>query len=243
MYNVQEQHFADFKKYEAEKATRSNANASTSLHHRTGTRLRLGTAGGTRTTGTGTQENDHEDQLVTKKKRQVPIDIAIGKLHVLTQAEFENSLVEMLVEDMQPLATVERPGFRKFCRRCIPQVHLMSRRTAGRRLDAMYDEAKTKFINELTKVRWMSCTADLWSSHKRSYIGVTVHYIDSKVLEMRSAVLSCRRFKGSHTGNEIGLKLQALFKEFKIANKIQNVVTDNAANFAKAFSLFQAAVV
>ena len=84
----------------------------------------------------------------------------------MTQAEFENSLVEMLVEDMQPLATVERPGFRKFCRRCIPHVHLMSRRTAGRRLDAMYDEAKTKFINELTKIRWMSCTADLWSSHK-----------------------------------------------------------------------------
>jgi hypothetical protein len=59
---------------------------------------------------------------------------------------------------------------------------------------------------------------------------------------MVSSALVCRRFKGSHTGAEIGKMLAAVFKEFNIQWRVQNVITDNASNFAKAFSLFQKAV-
>ena len=40
------------------------------------------------------------------------------------------------------------------------------------------------------------------------------------------------------TGIAIGEMLYSIFKEFGIAAKVQNVVTDNAANFTKAFSLY-----
>jgi len=40
-----------------------------------------------------------------------------------------------------------------------------------------------------------------------------------------------------HTGVAIGEIMYSIFKEFGIAAKVQNVVTDNAANLTKAFSL------
>lgn len=172
----------------------------------------------------------------------MPIDMALAsraKMRVLSQEEFENALVEMLVEDMQPLGTVEQTGFKKFCKRILPpELTLISRRTVGRRVDALYKDAKEKFIQELASVRWVSCMADMWSSHKRSYLGLTVHYICPRTLRMKSSVIACRRFRGSHTGRDIGIKLAAILKEFNISSKVQNITTDNVANFAKAFTLF-----
>lgn len=158
----------------------------------------------------------------------------------ITQAEFEMQIVYMLVEDMQPMAIVERSGFQKFCSVCLPQYALPSRRTVARRLDDVYKVEKKKMVDALEKARWVSATADIWSSHKRAFMGITVHFVDSDTLKMVSSALACRRFKGAHTGEAIGKMIYAIFKEFGIESKIQNVVTDNASNFAKAFALFQA---
>ena len=84
----------------------------------------------------------------------------------------------------------------------------------------------------------MSATADIWSAHKRSYMGVTLRYVESETLKMASCHLACRRFRGAHTGIAIGEMLYSILKDFGIAAKVQNVVTDNAANFTKAFSLY-----
>ena len=138
---------------------------------------------------------------------------------------------------------VERIGFIQFCKQCLPNYTLISRRTVGRRLNQLYEEHKNKLINTLTSVRWVSCTADLWSAHKRAYLGLTVHFIDDKTLQMCSNVLACRRFRGSHTGEAIGHMLSNLLKEFGISKKTLDFVTDNAPNFAKAFSLFKATTV
>jgi hypothetical protein len=189
---------------------------------------------------------DTEEPQTSKCKKlvQVPIDLQIKygsqipPKKVLSQSEFEEELIKMLIRDMQPLATVERPGFQQFCERCLPDYELLSRRTAGRRLYAMYEEHKKRLIEKLTSIRWVSCTADLWSAHKKAYLGITVHFIDDKTLQMHSAILACRRFKGSHTGDAIGHMISDLLREFGISKKVQNIVTDNAANFAKAFHYF-----
>ena len=156
-----------------------------------------------------------------------------------SQSAFEYHLVKMLIEDMQPLATVERRGFKRFCSLFLPRYSLPSRRKATRRLHELYEEEKAKLIDSLVKVRWVSATADIWSAHRRAYMGVTLHYVDPDTLTMVSSTLACRRFKGAHTGEQIAKCLASIFKEFKIESKLQNVVTDNAANFAKAFTLYQ----
>lgn len=86
----------------------------------------------------------------------------------------------------------------------------------------------------LEAVRWVSATADIWSFHKRAFIGVTFHYVDPVTLKIVSSALACRRFKGKHTGIEIDQKLASIPKEFNILSKVLNVVMDNASNFVKA---------
>jgi len=85
----------------------------------------------------------------------------------------------------------------------------------------MYLVEKEKLIAKLTTVHWMSATADIWSAHKRSYMGVTLHYVESETLKMASCHLACRRFRGAHTGMAIGEMLYSIFKDFGIAAKVQ----------------------
>lgn len=194
-------------------------------------------------TGTGT---DH-DAKKAKVYSQVPMDSALNsgsashtssKPKVASQKAFEDQLVRMLIEDMQPLSTVERHGFRKFCSLLLPGYAVPSRRSTSRWLHELYAVEKEDMFKTLADIHWLSATADIWSAHKRAYMGLTLHYVDPTTLAMASSTLACRRFKGSHTGIEIGKMLYSIFKEFKITSKIQNVVTDNASNFAKAFTLY-----
>ncbi|KAL3244794.1 hypothetical protein MRX96_018596 [Rhipicephalus microplus] len=69
----------------------------------------------------------------------------------------------------------------------------------------------------------------------RSFLGVTVHYIDEESLERRSAALECQRLSGHHTYDAIATVLHAVFVEYKNLHKICVVITENGSNFVKAF--------
>ena len=76
-------------------------------------------------------------------------------------------------------------------------------------------------------------TADIWSTKHRSYIEVSVHWINAATLERESGVMGCFRFYGSHTLTE---KLDAIQREYgKSKKKIVATVSDNGSNFLKAF--------
>jgi len=145
----------------------------------------------------------------------------------------------LVVDDIESLSVGQRFGFSRFCAKYIPKYKLPSRRTVGRRLDDLYDEKKHSLLEKLKDVKWTSLTADSWSAHRKSFMGVTLHFIEPKTLEMMSYALGCRRFKGSHTAKAICVLLSDMIVEFQLTNKVENIVTDNAANFAKAFTLFQ----
>ena len=90
----------------------------------------------------------------------------------------------------------------------------------------------------LSKAHSKICvTIDLWSSRQmRSYYGVTGHFITDWTLY--SVMLACTRFSGSHTGDAIADTFQDhVTSSFEISEKISHVVTDNASNMLKVFSL------
>ena len=95
-------------------------------------------------------------------------------------------------------------------------------------------------IEELKHVQYVSVAADLWSSHKRGFLGLTVHYIDAERLERVSHVLACRRFRHSHTGQQIAAVMAGIMDEFQLTSKVTACITDNAANMAKAVTLLDA---
>lgn len=95
---------------------------------------------------------------------------------------------------------------------------------------------KVARIKEQCKAAHYYClTADIWSSRHRSFMGVTIHWLDKNLLR-HSAVLTVQRFKGTHDFEKITDMLLEIFNRYEIVReKITCIVTDNGSNFVKAF--------
>lgn len=93
---------------------------------------------------------------------------------------------------------------------------------------------------ELSNTEHVSVTVDIWSDRRmRGFLGVTVHYMekDEESLQLKSNLLSFDRFKGSHTAERICKQFEAACDEFDIKDKVDYIISDNAANMRKAFTV------
>jgi len=45
----------------------------------------------------------------------------------------------------------------------------------------------------------VSTTVDVWTAYHRSFLGMTVHWIDSDTLKRCKAAIACARMMGRHT--------------------------------------------
>lgn len=57
------------------------------------------------------------------------------------------------------------------------QLHHLSARTLIRRIDVSYKNKMEKIKNKISNAKYVCTTADIWSSHSRRFIGVTVHWV------------------------------------------------------------------
>jgi hypothetical protein len=79
----------------------------------------------------------------------------------------------------------------------------------------------------------------IFSLEKRSFLGVTCHWISSTNLNRISTALACRRLKGSHNCVKISDLINEIHLEFSLnPTKIIATVSDNDSNFVKAFKTF-----
>ncbi|XP_029053853.1 uncharacterized protein LOC114881280 [Osmia bicornis bicornis] len=102
----------------------------------------------------------------------------------------------------------------------------------------MYVDNMCDVKEELKTVEFVCTTADIWSGRRRSFFGVTAHWITPN-LKRKSAALACRRFPGMHAFDKITELLHNIHAEFGLnGEKIVATITDNASNFAKAFKIF-----
>ena len=99
-----------------------------------------------------------------------------------------------------------------------------------------YQEVMDHVLALLDSATQISVTLDLWSNRQmRSYIGITAHFVSCWTLH--SAMLSCNRFIGRHTGERIYDEYETTMELFKITSKVKHVITDHASNMMKAFNL------
>lgn len=75
----------------------------------------------------------------------------------------------------------------------------MDRKTLKRRIFTKFDDMKEAFIEQFISVLDICLTIDIWSCNRRSFLGVTAHWIvvSGGKVERRSAALACRRFRGN----------------------------------------------
>lgn len=89
----------------------------------------------------------------------------------------------------------------------------------------------------LEKTLDICTTADMGTTHRRSYIGMTAHWLGDD-LKRPSACLAIRRVKGRHTFDIIAAAINEIHKEFKILSNANLMITDSGSNFLKAFKIF-----
>lgn len=160
---------------------------------------------------------------------------------VCSQEQFEKNIVEYFIHSMISFRTIEDPYFLKiFTDLDISNtgLKLISRRTLIRRIDNYYENQINQIKSELEEVPYVCTTIDIWSGKKRSFLGVTAHWI-KKDLKRKSVALVCQRFKGTHSFDHISELILGINRDFGLTTqKLVASVTDNGSNFVKAFRVF-----
>lgn len=154
-----------------------------------------------------------------------------------SKTTIENSLVDWIVEGMHCFSEVERPSFKKLWS-TLTNVQLMSRKTLVKKIDDAYTIMIEDINQSLASIDHVCITADCWTVHYKSFIGVTCHWIDSKTLERKNVGLACSRVLGRHTYEVVGKHISDVLLRFKIQNKVSLTITDSGSNFIKAFKTF-----
>ena len=143
--------------------------------------------------------------------------------------------MDFFVSNMLALNIVDSPSFVSLVKTLNPKKTVMSRRTLGRRIEDSHKELEQRVIKLLETVPWVATTADCWSAHHKSYLGMTAHWLDPVTRTREHAVLAFSRLRGHHTSDVLAQAMVGVHAKFNIQQKVTRTTTDNASNFVKAF--------
>lgn len=134
---------------------------------------------------------------------------------------------------------VQKRSFREMiCRFARRDVYIPSTSFFMSAMNESYNTMITKMKTTINRVEYVCVTCDVWSSRAQSYLGMTLHYIESD-FSRKSLLLAFTQLQGRQTYQELACEMFAVFKKFEIPNgKITNIVTDGGSAFCKAFKIF-----
>ncbi|MGH0132117.1 UNVERIFIED_CONTAM: hypothetical protein FKN15_048756 [Acipenser sinensis] len=153
------------------------------------------------------------------------------------QLRATNALADYIADTITPLSHVDHPSFRIFVEALDPSYNVPCSKTLSRVcLPAKHGSVHSHLVTLLRSAPSVCVTVDVWSSRQmKSFLGITGHFIlDWKLYDV---LLASKRFKGHHTGDNIGVVFEETINQFGIKGKITNVITDNASKMKKAFRL------
>lgn len=140
---------------------------------------------------------------------------------------------------MKPISTCEKPSFKALVTGLSNDNFIPNRRAINHELLYKYTTYVSDLTETISKQMYVCVTTDIWSSLNKSYLGMTLHYIEERTFQRFSYALACRRIEGSHNYINIAKCISEIMKCYKIdVSKISHTVTDNASNFGKAFRVY-----
>lgn len=92
----------------------------------------------------------------------------------------------------------------------------------------MIADCKQNLKEIFKNIDFMCATSDIWSHSNRSFIAVTLHWINDNELNLNSAFVACKRFEGRHTNERVAENLSEIFAEYEINGKVIFITTDVA---------------
>ncbi|CAI5682826.1 unnamed protein product [Oreochromis niloticus] len=179
--------------------------------------------------------NDGDEQS-GKDTAPPPLKQAILSTPAITQRRVNSLVFDFIVNEVQPFSTVENTSFRKMVEGLSGGRSPVCRKTLMTHIEKTFPKMKEAITEILLHTQHVCTTADIWTAHHRSFIGITCHWIESDTLDRKSAALACERIRGRHTYDVIAAKISQVHAEFQIQGKVSATVTDNGSNFVKAFN-------
>lgn len=152
--------------------------------------------------------------------------------------ELNHAVAYFLAKDMQPLYTVEKPGFQKMIAKLNPRYKLPSRKHfSHQEIPRLYNQVKETVVNpKLSQIDFFCATTDLWTSRAtHPYLSYTVHFIDSS-WELQSICLETVPLFEDHTGENIIESINDILTNWNLSTeKLVLTTTDNGSNFVAWF--------
>ena len=128
-------------------------------------------------------------------------------------AQLTNSILQMIVKDMRPVAIVEGQGFREMINTFHPGYTLPSRRHFTDLMEKKYEAALERVKCEI-KNKKITLTTDAWTSiATEAYLGVTCHFI-TEDWELTSYSLTMMPLEERHTAENIAGWLEGAAERF-----------------------------
>lgn len=156
--------------------------------------------------------------------------------------QIDKSLLKLMTLDFQPFSIVEDERFKEFVAAVNPSYELPSRKTLSNALLSSEYTEKLGKVQTLVQQQCVSicATVDCWTSKNlEAYMAVTGHFINKETLEFHSTLIQCAAVEGSHTGERIANELRVIFAEWAISDRVNFMVTDNAANMKAAARILE----
>lgn len=175
-----------------------------------------------------------------KQLKQATLSWSKGsvKRPLLSKENLGRLTLNMVTESLLPMSFVEQPSFKELIHACQPGVELPTRYSITKGLEKRQEASMAAVKDAMAKVEWIATTTDCWSAHRRSYLGVTAHWLSADSFNRESAALACQRIMGSHTYDRIAAHLKTVHSDYGINSKVVKTTTDNGSNFIKAFAVF-----
>ncbi|XDV11623.1 hypothetical protein PO909_000512, partial [Leuciscus waleckii] len=151
----------------------------------------------------------------------------------VSQGQINKAIARYVVENMQPVSTVESPAFRQFVSMitCSGGTQQMGRKTFSNYLDKEYSKVESELKTTFEGLDYIATTADIWSVHNNSFLGMTAHWINTATPKRQKAALACKRIKGRHTYDVIAAEIDHIHSLYGLSTKATATVTDNGSNF------------
>ena len=172
------------------------------------------------------------DKITETSRKQQKVDdmLSQANANLVSQKKVDNLVVGFITEGLMPFSLVEMPSFQQLVKGLQPNRTVISRPTVMKRITEKAKTVRSNVKTAMAEVQYVSTTTDCWSARRRSFIGVTAHWIDDVTLE-RSAALACKRLKGRHTYDVLAEKLEDIHSEYDIQAKITMTTTDSGSNY------------
>ena len=83
-------------------------------------------------------------------------------------------LQNYIVQSILPIREVEKEGFRELIASLIGELVIKGRTFFTEKLEREHSQVHTNLMMALELAKWISTTADMWTAHGRSFLGIKV---------------------------------------------------------------------